>query len=145
MVTFKEATVMGMKNALDFKGVSARPEYWWFALASFLIGTVLAVLTGTLPQLGILVFPLQIWLALAGLSLAFRRVRDAGGSVWWLIAGLACATFFLAALVPIAMNPAREIGAATGTLMLALAAGYVGSSLVAFVYTLMPTKDGASE
>ena len=42
-MNFGNAVVSGYKNALNFSGRSSRSEYWWFALFSALLASLMAV------------------------------------------------------------------------------------------------------
>jgi uncharacterized membrane protein YhaH (DUF805 family) len=63
----------------DFKGRAARPEFWWFALATFVVS---AVLNQVIPMLGAL-FSLAV--LLPSLAVAARRLHDIGKSGWFLL------------------------------------------------------------
>src|SRR5690242_16876709 len=63
----------------DFKGRAARPEFWWFALATFVVS---AVLNQIIPMLGAL-FSLAV--LLPSLAVAARRLHDIGKSGWFLL------------------------------------------------------------
>lgn len=142
MFTFKDATIAGFKNTLKFGGVATRSEYWWFFLASFLIGFVAALVSEIHIALAVMVFPLQLWMGIAGFSLAFRRVRDAGGSVWWIIGSMIAALIAFALLtISIAAN-LSEVPAIIAMIFVLI---YIGCALTSFIYTLLPTKDRHSE
>jgi uncharacterized membrane protein YhaH (DUF805 family) len=63
----------------DFKGRAARPEFWWFALATFVVS---AVLNRVVPMLGAL-FSLAV--LLPSLAVGARRLHDIGKSGWFLL------------------------------------------------------------
>jgi uncharacterized membrane protein YhaH (DUF805 family) len=67
-----------------FDGRARRSEYWWFALASFVIGLI----TGFIPVVGWLV---SLALICPSIGVAVRRLHDVGKSGWW----------FLLVLVPL--------------------------------------------
>ncbi len=137
MFTFKDATIAGFKNTLKFGGVATRSEYWWFFLASFLIGFVAALVSEIHIALAVMVFPLQLWMGIAGFSLAFRRVRDAGGSVWWIIGSMIAALIaFGLLIISIAAN-----SEALAIIAIIFVLIYIGCALTSFIYTLLPTKE----
>lgn len=77
----------GVLRGLDFRGTTARADFWWFALAVVMLlafAQLLADAVGPFPaQLaGLLV--LLPWLAACT-----RRLRDAGLSPWWQLISLA--------------------------------------------------------
>jgi uncharacterized membrane protein YhaH (DUF805 family) len=76
------------KRSFDYSGRSKRPEYWWFYLANFLIGLVLALLSNASDLFGwilSLYFPASI---VPTLPLTIRRLRDAGKAWPWIFIGL---------------------------------------------------------
>ena len=81
------------ENYANFNGRAARPEYWWFALASLIIYVGMAVLSLVLSSmvgefgLGIIVI---YWVAtiLPSLAVSVRRLHDIDKSAWWLLIGL---------------------------------------------------------
>lgn len=93
------------KNYFNFRGVSKRAEYWWMALINAVIyavfilgfggiGIITAAASGKTFEgfgIGALVgFILAVIYSIAaiipGISLVFRRYRDAGVTPWWLLA-----------------------------------------------------------
>ena len=71
-----------------FDGRAARPEFWWFVLANFIIGVVFNILS----QVSDLFFFLSLLYSLAVLvpylAVAVRRLHDTDKSGWWLLIGL---------------------------------------------------------
>lgn len=81
LVTYWQRAVL--KNYVNFNGRDNRPEFWWFALASFIVSAVLSVLT--LEALG------NLWslaMFLPSIGAATRRLHDTGRSGWWQLIGL---------------------------------------------------------
>lgn len=93
------------KNYFNFKGVSRRAEYWWMQLINAVIFAVfvlgfggIGIITGALAHkslesfgigalIGIIVAIIYgIAAVIPGISLTFRRYRDAGVTPWWLLA-----------------------------------------------------------
>ena len=81
LVTYWQRAVV--KNYVNFKGRDNRPEFWWFALASFIVSTALSILSleafGNLWSLAML---------LPSIGAATRRLHDTGRSGWWQLIGL---------------------------------------------------------
>jgi uncharacterized membrane protein YhaH (DUF805 family) len=86
MSSFKNNTLAGFKNALNFNGTATQTEYWWFALVALLIAGFTRVLGEISLYLALCAAPLLLWSLLALLSLTFRRVQDAGGNIVWVFA-----------------------------------------------------------
>lgn len=76
-MTFQDAFATCMKKYADFSGRAVRSEYWWFALALFLIYMAAIIVSETLYWVAILAF------FLPSLSVAVRRLHDIGKSGWW--------------------------------------------------------------
>lgn len=96
---------MNMKNAVTtvlskyatFQGRAARPEYWWWVLATLILFIALAVVDGALfaPMMGFEAFsedagqPLSFLASLAlllpNLAVSVRRLHDTDRSGWWLL------------------------------------------------------------
>jgi uncharacterized membrane protein YhaH (DUF805 family) len=74
--------VRGLRLALDFKGRTGRPDFWYFTLFQVLILIVLRVVSHSLADLALLVMlvpTVAIWI---------RRLHDTSRSGFWLLAGL---------------------------------------------------------
>jgi uncharacterized membrane protein YhaH (DUF805 family) len=87
-VSFQDAvtTVLTQKYA-DFSGRARRSEYWWYALAAFVVySLVYAVSMG----IGTMVPYYLVALAglVPGLAVAVRRLHDTGKSGWFVLLGL---------------------------------------------------------
>ncbi len=91
-------TVLG--KYATFSGRAARPEYWWWVLATVILFFVLGLIDGALvaPMMGFEAFepnagqPLSVIASLAllvpNLAVAARRLHDTDRSGWWLLLGL---------------------------------------------------------
>jgi uncharacterized membrane protein YhaH (DUF805 family) len=60
----------------DFNGRAARPEFWWFVLAQFVVGLILNMV---LPLLGGL---FSLAMLVPSLAVGSRRLHDIGKSGW---------------------------------------------------------------
>jgi len=98
---------------VGFSGRARRSEYWYWILATFLLGVVVGIFelaiglssdgSGPVAQI------LRLALFLPGLAVGFRRLHDTGRSGWW-IGG-----FYLALFVFIVLSVSMAFGAvATG-------------------------------
>jgi len=91
-MNFGTAIRAGFTNALKFRGVASRSEFWWFALFSFIVGIVASVIDtafGFGESLGGLVAGIaSLVLLLPRFTLLIRRFRDAGISPLWIITAL---------------------------------------------------------
>jgi len=101
--TFGAAVRRFFKKYATFSGRASRSEYWWWVLASFLVGFVLQLLivfTGGARMnpdglweiqggFGVVFVVLYVIWGLAiiipGLALLVRRLHDSDHSAWWLL------------------------------------------------------------
>ncbi len=76
-----------LKKYVEFGGRADRPEYWWFALANFLVSLLVDFVAG---MIGIPALAWVYFLAvlLPSLAVAVRRLRDAGFTPWLLLLAL---------------------------------------------------------
>jgi len=76
----------GVVRGLDFTGVMARAEFWWFVLAVVMflgLAQILSEYLGALPMQLASIVVLLPWIAACT-----RRLRDAGFSPWWQLISL---------------------------------------------------------
>lgn len=83
-----------------FSGRAARPEYWWWVLATIILFIVLGLIDGAVvaPMLGFEAFEptagqpvslvASLGLLIPNLAVAARRLHDTDKSGWWLLLGL---------------------------------------------------------
>ena len=76
------------KRSFDYTGRSDRGDYWWFVLASFLILLLLNLVGTFIPFIGVLANLYFIAEFLPHLSLAVRRLRDAGKDWQWIFVAI---------------------------------------------------------
>lgn len=73
---------------LDFSGRATRTEYWMFAFHFCGIVGSLLLLASMAERMVIALIPVFIFtILLPGCALTVRRLRDAGYSAWWALAG----------------------------------------------------------
>ncbi|MBS4913147.1 MAG: DUF805 domain-containing protein [Veillonella sp.] len=72
-----------LDNFANFEGRASRKEYWYFALATFVITLVTGILT-----FGIALYIAPLVFFIPNLALTARRLHDTGRSALWLLAGL---------------------------------------------------------
>lgn len=88
-----------------FTGRASRSEYWWYALAAFLVNLVLSFI----PIVG---FLLSLALIIPGLGVSVRRLHDTGRSGWFLLLGLIPIVGFIVIIVFMVQpsSPANQWG-----------------------------------
>jgi uncharacterized membrane protein YhaH (DUF805 family) len=68
---------VAFKKVFDFDGIAKRREYWSFALVNFIVIIILSLVSK------ILVLVYALFVIIPSISLATRRLHDAGMSGWW--------------------------------------------------------------
>jgi uncharacterized membrane protein YhaH (DUF805 family) len=80
---FKQAVTTCLKKYVEFNGRAGRPEFWWFALFTLVVGLVVGVVSDVLAML------VNLGLVLPSLAVGARRLHDMGKSGWfqliWLV------------------------------------------------------------
>ncbi len=95
-MNFTQAITSDFKRYVDFKGRSARSEYWWwvlmvviinvvFSLLEMIVGGPMSSMYGIVSGLNTLV---SLALFLPGLAVAIRRLHDTNRSGWWVLLAL---------------------------------------------------------
>ncbi|MEM8551555.1 MAG: DUF805 domain-containing protein [Pseudomonadota bacterium] len=99
-MTMTEAVARVLSNYAQFSGRAGRAEFWWWALALFIVSIIAQVLDGVAmsPLFGFGLFgmnagqPLSFILGIAvivpNLAVSARRLHDTNRSGWWLLIGL---------------------------------------------------------
>lgn len=151
-VDFITAVKMFFINYANFKGRSTRAEFWWVALFTFLVSSVLSFFGsfGT-----ILSFLFSLACLIPSLALATRRLHDTGRSGWLLVIFylviFACAVWFFISSGPafreillsngnITPSQAQLIGSSIGGEM--LIPGLVYLAIGIYYLVLMCKKSG---
>lgn len=88
--SFSQAFVRCMTGYVKFTGRATRSEYWWFYLATFVIGFVISFVVSFVsaashiaaPPIGLVVTLLFL---LPTLAAGARRLHDINRSGWWLL------------------------------------------------------------
>ena len=74
-----DAIRSGFQRAVDFRGRSTRPEYWWWSLMTYVITLLVGDRPSTLESLALLA------LFVPSLAVTFRRLHDTDRSAWNLL------------------------------------------------------------
>ena len=112
-MNMKESVISVFTNWKNFKGRACRSEFWYFVLASALLGLVVGIIEVTTGMVdiekggsGILSNILNLLLAVPSLSVTSRRLKDYGFSGWWQLSYLTIIGIFVVLIW--CMLPAKE-------------------------------------
>lgn len=75
-------------NYANFKGITTRRGYWMAYLMNFIVSTVLGIITAIIPVLSFITWIYSLAVIIPSLSIAVRRLRDAGKGWGWLFINL---------------------------------------------------------
>ena len=112
-MNIKEAFFSALKNWKNFRGRASRSEFWYFVLASFLLGIIVFLFELSVGIVdiesgnrGILSIALELFLAIPYISVTSRRIQDRGYSGWWQLSYLTIIGIFV--ILIWCMLPAKE-------------------------------------
>jgi len=77
-----------LENYANFTGRARRAQFWWFFLASFIIGIVFNILIAVSGIFWVLYVIYALALLIPNLAVGVRRLHDTDKSGWWLLIGL---------------------------------------------------------
>lgn len=93
---------------VGFSGRARRSEYWYWILATLLLGIVIGIIEGALglgtDTSGPISSLINLALFLPGLAVAFRRLHDTGRSGWWIGGFYLGLIFFVIVLLVIGLS-----------------------------------------
>ena len=99
--------VVVLERYAQFVGRAGRAEFWWFALANFIVSLILNMLgraSGLFLVLG-LVYSLGV--LVPSIAVGIRRLHDTAKSGWWLLIGLVPLVGFIILIVFFATQGAQ--------------------------------------
>jgi uncharacterized membrane protein YhaH (DUF805 family) len=110
----KESVVSVLKNWKNFSGRASRSEFWYFVLASAILGAIIGgieLTTGLISienpnATGPLSSILNLLLAIPSISVTSRRLQDYGYSGWWQLSYITVIGIFVVLIW--CMLPAKE-------------------------------------
>jgi uncharacterized membrane protein YhaH (DUF805 family) len=77
-----------LERYAQFTGRARRAEFWWFFLASFIIGIVFNILIAVASIFWVLYVIYALALLIPNIAVGIRRLHDTDKSGWWLLIGL---------------------------------------------------------
>lgn len=87
MDDFAYAVTNGFKRYFDFKDRSARYEFWYWTLFSFVLNFIASLVDGSLVAggSGLASSIVSLGLLIPGIAVAVRRMHDIGRTGWWVL------------------------------------------------------------
>ena len=83
---FGQAISYNLNNMTNFDGRAARPEFWWWVLAVYIVNFLISFVTGfgrgEFGFLGLIGLVISLILFIATLAVGARRLHDTGKSGW---------------------------------------------------------------
>jgi len=77
-----------LERYAQFTGRSRRAEFWWYALANFIVSVVLQLLIAVSSVFWVLYVVYGLAVLIPGIAVGIRRLHDTDKSGWWLLIGL---------------------------------------------------------
>jgi uncharacterized membrane protein YhaH (DUF805 family) len=77
-----------LERYAKFDGRAARPEFWWFTLANFIIEVVLQVLARATVLFAIVLLIYVLGVLVPSIAVGIRRLHDTDKSGWFLLLAL---------------------------------------------------------
>ena len=74
-----------LENYANFTGRARRAEFWWYALANFIVSVVLNLLQAAASIFVVLVVIYGLAVLIPGIAVGIRRLHDTGKTGWWLL------------------------------------------------------------
>ena len=113
-MNMKESVVSVLTNWKNFSGRASRSEFWYFALASAILGLIVGAIelaTGLISiedpnATGPLSAILNLLLAIPTIAVTSRRLQDYGYSGWWQLSYITVIGIFVVLIW--CMLPAKE-------------------------------------
>ena len=113
-MNMKESVVSVLTNWKNFSGRASRSEFWYFALASAILGAIVGAIefaTGLISiedpnATGPLSAILNLLLAIPTIAVTSRRLQDYGYSGWWQLSYITVIGIFVVLIW--CMLPAKE-------------------------------------
>jgi len=113
-MNMKEAVISVLTNWKNFSGRASRSEFWYFMLASIILGLIVSLIelaTGLVSieesnATGPLSSILNLLLAIPSIAVTSRRLQDYGYSGWWQLSYITLIGIFVVLLW--CMLPAKE-------------------------------------
>ena len=134
----------------DFTGRAPRAEYWWYVLATMVVGIAVGFIDGVVGapivgDLGPATLLFDLILFVPGLAVVVRRLHDIDRSGWWALLSASSYAFLVVPLT--STNPDEPFGAlqamGVGPLIAIFGAWLIGA-VVLLVFMITRGDEGAN-
>ena len=112
-MNMKEAVISVLTNWNNFSGRACRSEFWYFVLATALLGIIISIFeiaTGMVDfesaEMGILSIIFTLLILVPSISVTSRRLQDRGISGWWQLSYFTIIGIFI--ILILCILPAKE-------------------------------------
>ena len=150
-MNFQTAIKSGFQNYANFKGRSSRSAYWWFILFTQIVQIITQSLVSSIGAL------ISLGFFIPSVSVSARRLHDIGRSAKWLILPFASLVGAFLAFIGLLMQTAQSFENLNFDDLISegmqvwvwlfigfLISAFI-SSIVNFVFTLMPSEAGINK
>lgn len=133
--------ILPVQRFAQFRGRAPRAEYWWFYLATTIIGFLLSLIDAAVGAGDVIGGLFSLLTMVPWISVSVRRLHDIDRTGWWL-------ALLLVPLVPLVVyfgSGASDSGADffTGPLIFALIL-FLGAAITVFVFSVLPGTTGSN-
>lgn len=148
---FGEAVKKMLNNVTNVKGRARRSEFWWAALAVFIVEFVANLIFSAVPVIGTII---NIVLTLLMITVTVRRVQDSNHSAWWVyinfIASVVMTLYmqfsgYMDVLQTVNPNPQDIIGYLASPLFWLPAAVGTVTGIATFIFCLFDSQIGPNK
>ncbi len=142
-----EWAIRPVKKYAVFSGRAPRAEYWWYTLATAIIGFPVDMIDEAVGNTGMISGTFNLALLVPGLAVTIRRLHDTNRSGWWLVAfiiPIAAVAFVGAA----AMGTGLEAMNFPGLGLIGMAVAVITLivlAVVMFVFMVLPGTAGPND
>jgi len=88
-MSIQESVTTCLKKYATFSGRASRSEFWWFWLATYVIGFVVGFISSTLASI------VGLALFIPSLAVGVRRIHDSEHCGWWIICPIVNLVFLI--------------------------------------------------
>lgn len=139
-----EWAVLPLKRYAQIAGRAPRAEYWWFTLATFLVGFAVDLVDQAAgSEIGVLGLVFNLGLLIPTVTVTVRRLHDTSRTGWWILAPIIPASVFGFQATQAMLAETFEAWEPTPPTMVSLFA-FVVACTVLVIFTILPGTRGTN-